>query len=267
MRLVPTSVGLWPMDGVFPLCPAMDTIGLMTNSASDAALICGTLDDKTVQYTRQLEGLRLGRPENHFFDNLDPQIKESIQYTMSMLNNSGIQFESIKFPEVEEVVELFSKMVPADLVTTLGRKRFLNERDILDPVLIDRLSPALDLSAVEYIRLVRRQNELTQIGAKRIEGLDGWICPTTPVLPVPVSLCESVEAASSFTFKALQNTRPANIYGYCSSTLPLKWQGSDLPIGVQLHCGPNEEPQLLSISLAVEQLVGTPQKPDITKFI
>ncbi|MBT8363627.1 MAG: amidase [Deltaproteobacteria bacterium] len=261
------SVGLWPMDGVFPLCPAMDTIGLMTNSASDAALICGTFNDKTVQYTRPLEGLRLGKPENHFFDNLDPQIQESIQYTMSMLNNSGIQFESIEFPEVEEVVELFSKMVPADLVTTLGRKRFFKERDILDPVLIDRLSTALDLSAVEYIRLVRRQNELTQIGAKRIEGLDGWICPTTPVLPVPVSLCESVEAASSFTFKALQNTRPANIFGYCSSTLPLKWQGSDLPIGVQLHCGPNEEAQLLSISLAVEQLVGTPQKPDITKFI
>ena len=157
-------------------------------------------------------------------------------------------------------------MVPADLLTTLGRERFVNERDILDPVLVDRLSPALELSAVEYIRIVRRQNELSQIGAKRLEGLDGWICPTTPVLPVPVSLCESVEAASAFTFKALQNTRPANIYGYCSSTLPLKWQGSDLPIGVQLHCGPNEEAQLLSISLAVEQLVGTPQKPDITKF-
>ena len=261
------SVGLWPMDGVFPLCPAMDTIGLMTNSASDAAYIYSTLTDKTVQHPRPLEGLLLGRPKNHFFNNLHPQIQKDTQKIIAMLNNSGVQFISIEFPEVEEVVELFSKMVPADLVTTLGPERFFNNRDVLDPVLIDRLSPALELSAVEYIRLLRRQKELARIGVKRIAGLDGWICPTTPVLPVPVSLCESVEEASAFTFKALQNTRPANIYGYCSSTLPVILQRSDLPVSMQLHCGSSEESKLLSISLAVEQLVGTPQKPDIGKFI
>ena len=112
------SVGLWPMDGVFPLCPAMDTIGLMTNSASDAAYIYSTLTDKTVQHPRPLEGLLLGRPKNHFFNNLHPQIQKDTQKIIAMLNNSGVQFISIEFPEVEEVVELFSKMVPADLAVS-----------------------------------------------------------------------------------------------------------------------------------------------------
>jgi aspartyl-tRNA(Asn)/glutamyl-tRNA(Gln) amidotransferase subunit A len=264
-----TSAGLWPTDGVLPLCPTMDTIGLMTNSACDAAYIFSALTAKPLQHERPLKGLRLGIPQKHFFNNLDPHIQKAFQKSKAALKEAGVEFISIELPEVDEAVAIFSNMVPADLATTLGRKNFLNAQDILDPVLVDRLLPGMELSAVEYIRMLRRQNELTQIGAKRMAGLDGWICPTSPVLPIPVSSCEDATTAAAFTFKALQNTRPANIYGYCASTLPVSNQGSGstLPIGLQIHCAPHQEIRLLRISQAVEQIIGIPQKPDVTELV
>jgi aspartyl-tRNA(Asn)/glutamyl-tRNA(Gln) amidotransferase subunit A len=263
------SVGLWPTDGILPLCPAMDTIGLMTNSACDAAHIFSALTAKPIQHARPLKGLRLGIPHKHFFNDLDPHIQKAFQDSQAKLKEAGAEFVSIELPEVDEAVAIFSNMVPADLATTLGRERFLNAQDILDPVLVDRLLPGMELLAVPYIRMLRRQNELTQIGATRMAGLDAWICPTTPVLPRPVSSCDDAATAGAFTFKALQNTRPANIYGYCASTLPVNHQDSRsaLPVGLQIHCAPQQEAQLLSISQAVEQVIGIPKKPDVTELI
>lgn len=263
------SVGLWPTDGIFPLCPTMDTIGLMTNSAYDAALIFSALTAKPFQHGPLIKGLRLGIPQKHFFNNLDPLIQEAFQVTKAELIEAGVEFTTIELPEVDEAVEIFSSMVPADLAATLGRERFLNGQDILDPVLVDRLLPGMELSAMKYIRMLRRQNELTQIGAARIAGLDAWICPTTPVLPMPVSSCDDAAKAGAFTFKALQNTRPANIYGYCASTLPISNQGSGstLPVGLQIHCAPQQEARLLCISQAVEQVTGIPKKPNVTELV
>ena len=263
------SVGLWPTDGILPLCPVMDTIGLMTNSACDAAHIFSALTAKPIQQVRSLKGLRLGIPQKHFFNDLDPHIQKAFQNSKMELMEAGVEFVSFELPEVDEALEIFSGMVPADLATTLGREKFLNAQDMLDPVLIDRLLPGLELSAVKYIRMLRRQNELTQIGATRMAGLDAWICPTTPVLPVPVSSCDDAAKAGAFTFKALQNTRPANIYGYCASTLPVNNQGSGsaLPVGMQIHCAPQQEARLLCISQAVEQVTGIPQKPDVTELV
>ena len=264
-----TSVGLWSTDGVLPLCPTMDTIGLVANSACDAGYIFSSLTAKPIQDAQQLNGLRLGIPQQHFFNDLDTHIKNAFQKIKMMLEEAGVEFVSIELPEVDEAVAIFSHMIPADLATTLGRENILNAQEILDPVLVDRLIPGMKLSAVEYIRMLRRQNELMQIGNKRMAGLDAWICPTSPVLPIPVSSCKDATTAAAFTFKALQNTRPANIYGYCASTLPISSQvsGSALPIGLQIHCAPQQEVRLLRLSQAVEEVIGMPQKPDVTEFV
>jgi aspartyl-tRNA(Asn)/glutamyl-tRNA(Gln) amidotransferase subunit A len=38
-----TTLGLWPVDGVFPLAPDLDTIGPLTRTAEDAAIVWATL--------------------------------------------------------------------------------------------------------------------------------------------------------------------------------------------------------------------------------
>ncbi len=62
-----TSTGLWPLDGVLPLCPDMDTLGLLANSAADAALAYSVLSDVPLPLTgKSPEGITLGVPTRHF---------------------------------------------------------------------------------------------------------------------------------------------------------------------------------------------------------
>jgi aspartyl-tRNA(Asn)/glutamyl-tRNA(Gln) amidotransferase subunit A len=262
-----TSVGIWPLDGVFPLCPAMDTIGLLTGSAADAALVFNTLTGVPIPSAQPLKGLRIGRPSDFFFDDLDPEVQECVDKAMAQMESAGVEFINVEFPEAGEAAELFSKMVPADLVATLGSERVREGRDIMDPVAIDRISGGMDMKAVEYIQMARRQKDVEQIGLRRMSGLEAWIAPTTPTLPVPVHSCKSVERAVMFNGRALRNTRIGNMYGFCASTIPIHGPGGKLPVGIQIHCRPNREALLLSISLAIENLIGPQDKPDIGALV
>jgi len=262
-----TTVGLWPLDGVFPLSPTMDTLGIFTNSAADAALVFEALTGEPILSVTSLKGLRTGKSEQYFFDDLDHDVEFCIENTLSQIADKGVDFIRVEFPESIEVGEIFSKMVPADLLATLGQEHFLESRENIDPVVIDRVSQALDLKAIDYIRLRKQQKELENIGRNRMKDLDTWISPTTKTLLIPIAECSSIEKATDFISRALNLTRFGNVYGFCASTIPLYDCGADFPVGLQLHCGPNEDAKLLSISVAFEQLLGTAPKPDVADFL
>ncbi|MCA1769688.1 MAG: amidase, partial [Halomonas sp.] len=43
-----TTHGIWPLDGIFPLCPPLDTVGLLTGTVSDASAAYSALTGNTV---------------------------------------------------------------------------------------------------------------------------------------------------------------------------------------------------------------------------
>ena len=65
-----TSIGLLPTDGVFPLSPTLDTLGPLTRTAADAAIIHAIMTDSDIPLAKPLKGLRLGKPTTFFFDDL-----------------------------------------------------------------------------------------------------------------------------------------------------------------------------------------------------
>jgi len=257
-----TSTGLWPLAGVLPLCPDMDSLGLFTKSAADAALVYGIISGVPLPPVgRPVAGLVLGVPQHDFFDNLHPSVTTCTETMMRHLSDAGADLVPVELPEVKESVEIFAHLVPSDLLATIGRDRFLAQGNRMDPVVIDRLSHALDLSAESYVVMRRRLIELSERGAERLRGLDGLIAPTTPLVPVPVEECAETEAAVAFIARSLQNTRPGNIYDFCAATLPVGHlcDGND-PVGFQIHCPHGEDSRLLSLCMAIEDLVGMPAK-------
>lgn len=62
-----TSVGLWSNAGGFPLAPHLDSIGLLTKSASDAAIAFAELTGEPPIRPARLDALRFGEPTSYFF--------------------------------------------------------------------------------------------------------------------------------------------------------------------------------------------------------
>jgi aspartyl-tRNA(Asn)/glutamyl-tRNA(Gln) amidotransferase subunit A len=85
-----------------------------------------------------------------------------------------------------------------------------------------------------------------------MQACDAWITPTTPLLPGPLEDYSSIDAALAWNRRALRNTRPGNVFDQCGVSLPLRGNGADLPVGLQISCAPAQDGKLLAIARAIE---------------
>jgi aspartyl-tRNA(Asn)/glutamyl-tRNA(Gln) amidotransferase subunit A len=262
-----TTVGLWPTDGVFPLSPDLDSIGPMTRSAADAALVFAALTGQPVPQARPLRGLRLGRPGNYFFDNLEKQVEQCLEAALAALAEAGAEIVPVEVPEAPEREKYFPVALPADLITVLGRERFVEGRDAIDPIVAARGDIGLDVGAPEYNRLQRRRRELCDSVNERFRGLDGWLTPTIARVTVPLSDFDDLEEGMKLTLAITQATQPVNLLALCSTSTPIQQLGAQLPVGLQVVCPGGGDADALSIALAIEDVVGSPPHPDLSGFL
>ncbi len=247
------TAGTWPTDGVFPLSTTLDSIGYFSRTARDAALIFSALSGGPLAAPRPVRGLRLGKPVNHYFDDLGSDVAGAMQFALERLEESGVEIVPIEVPEAAEVASVFLPIVGVELVATLGAERFRQARELLDPVVWSRGAPLLDYPAAEYVIRRRRHEALCRIAAGRMQGLDAWITPTTPDVPLPAAGLDTLEKTAAWIARGLHCTRPGNLFGQCGVSIPIP--GTALPIGVQLMGAPGEDAALLAIAQGVEAVL------------
>jgi aspartyl-tRNA(Asn)/glutamyl-tRNA(Gln) amidotransferase subunit A len=260
--------GLWSNDGIFPLSPTLDTIGFLTASAADAALVFATIEKRPVPEPVSLRKLRLGLPSNHFFDALSPAVDKAMTATLSRLGGEGVDFVTVELPGVEARDQRFRPMVSAELIAVLGRERFVAARGTMDSDVWQRTASGLEVMADEYARLLWRHQHLSQVvGQQMMAGLDGWVVPTSHLTAEPVSDLINTPVGLQYTADVGRNTWPASIYGNCATSSPLPVTNGSLPVGLQIVCAGSHEAGLLSIARALEELQGVPTVPDVSPFL
>lgn len=260
-----TTVGLWPTDGVFPLSPTLDSIGPLTRNAGDAALIHAVITGEDIPLPVRPEGLRLGRPTNFFFEDLDDQVAATVDAAIVALSAAGVEIVDIEIPEAAERGRLFPAIVPPELIARLTPEVFERARGEMDSVTAMRAAHGLEVSAVEHLSAQYRRLELERIAAQRFEDLDGWIAPTCPFLPMPVENLQHPEEAAR-SMHASRNTQPGNVFKLCAASLPIHQFGASLPVGLQLMCPSGDDARMLSIAMALESVLGTGKAPDLAGF-
>ncbi len=261
-----TTVGLWPTDGVFPLAPQLDSIGPLTRSAADGAIVFAALTGQPVPVSAPLRGLRLGRPERYYFDNLDADVEARTSAALTALEKAGVEIVPMDVPEASEREGYFPVALPACLIACLGRERFLAGRHKIDPVVAMRGDRGLEVSADTYIRLERRREALCRIAADRMKGLDGWVSPSAALVAPTVAQFDDPDVGLGLALAITQDSQPGNLFGQCGTSTPLQTSGSGLPVGLQIVCAAGRDAKVLSIALAVEAVVGMPTWPDVSGF-
>jgi aspartyl-tRNA(Asn)/glutamyl-tRNA(Gln) amidotransferase subunit A len=258
----------WACDGVFPMSPAMDSLGIFTSGAHDAAAVEAALAGRALRTPADVAGLRLAWPVRHFMDNLDTAVADSFELALQRLREAGARIVEIDVPEAAEIDAIFRSLVPADVVAFLGRERIERQADRLDPVAASRLSGAGGLSADEYARMASRRQALVKLMADRAPDADAWITPTVPQVPHPVAEFSSLDSIAAWNRLATQNTRPGNLFDQCGISLPIQHlRGGSLPVGLQLCAPSGTDEALLRTACAVEDLLGRPDPADMRAFV
>ncbi|GAC1436032.1 MAG: amidase [Burkholderiaceae bacterium] len=248
----------WPCDGIFPLSPALDSVGVLTHSAADAVLIEAAFAGRDIGLIPNLERLTFAVPTTHFLDDLEDDVATCFTEALRRLRDAGVRLVPIELPEAAEIDPVFGGMVPADLLAFLGKDRIARQGDQLDPVARQRLAHAVDQSSDAYQACAARLGTLRQIIDNRLAGVDAWLSPTVPCLPAPTAGFDTVASVAAWNRHSTRNTRPGNLFGNCGVSLPVHHLGAALPVGLQLCATGGRDAALLGMAMAVEQALGRP---------
>lgn len=261
------TAGRWPLEGIVPLSPTLDTPGFLARSVAEAAVVFEAIDARctgrmakpTIE-AADLTGLRLGLCESHFWTDCPGDIAETVRGSLGELERAGVRLVPCDLPETEEAFELFKLggVVSSELMAFL-KSELAEWIDTLDPNIAYRISGALELDSEEIGRRRNRMADLTSSAAARLHDIDALVSPTVAITAPKLEEVADVKAYSAANGKALRNTCIANVLGLCALTLPAGLDGSGIPVGLQLMGPGNGEERLLAIALAFERCLGTPR--------
>ncbi|MBI4206856.1 MAG: amidase [Betaproteobacteria bacterium] len=251
------SAAAFPLEGIFPLSPTLDSPGVFTATARDAVTVWNALTAADIRADRPLNALRLGKPAPLFYEELDPEVARALDAALKRLERAGATIVAVKVPEVGEFEAVFGRIVPVELIDILGRERVRHNLDVFDPVTRARFSAVLDAPTEDCKAARARQAALRDAVHARMGECDAWITPTTPLVPGPLASYGTLEAALAWNRRALRNTRPGNVFDQCGVSLPLP--GTALPVGLQVLCPAMADRNLLSIACAIEAALSSPE--------
>ena len=257
----------WPTEGVFPLSKSMDSLGVFSSRAADAAFVEAALRGDAPAQPPPANRLALGVPTEHFFNNIDSDVRACFDEATKRLRARGVQLVPVPVPEAIEQEALFARLLPVEWLAFFGRERFVANRQNMDPVVQARAGVGLDVAADEYVRYEQRRKQLIALMRERMRGLDAWITPTVVVVPGPLADYDTVDKAAAWNKLTAQNTRPANMFAQCGISLPIHQLCGTLPVGLQLCGAPGADAHLLEVASTVEDVLGRPPIAHVEAFV
>lgn len=262
-----TTVGLWPTDGAFPLEPNTDSIGLLTRTAQDAAIAFDALNarinpsSQTHNASINPGQLTLGVPDNYFLDGVDSEIKIAFERALSGFEASGVKQVSLRVPDVDGRERYFPVAMPAHLLAWLGEEFFLDHQKLIDPIIRARIDKGIGIKAHHYLTLAEERQRHIETAKSLFDQVDVIVSPTTQAPPQKLSELEDPDMAMQAALGMTRNTQPANYFDWCAVTLPMGTNLDGLPLGLQLNGQGNSDSKLLSIAVALENLLDPSPQP------
>lgn len=246
-----------PTDGAFPLSYSIDSIGPIARSVEACARADSVMAGESYALLEPppLAGLRVGVVEGMPVENLDETVAKRFPQALDVLKRAGARLSNETVSQIDGMVQVNSKggVQPAEAFT-VHRDLLSRRADEIDPNVRLRLERARNVSAADYIDMVRDRARLICSMDARIADLDVLVWPTTPI--VAPTMVE-VAAADDFARKnamLLRNTVIVNFFDLCAITIPMRRDGG-LPTGLMLVARNGHDHRLFRIAAAVERLL------------
>jgi len=245
-----------PTQGAFPLSYSIDSIGPIARSVEACARADAVMANETYVPLEPvpLAGLRIGVAEDYPLENLDETVDLKFSDAVARLNKAGAHISEEKLALLDEMVQVNSKggVQPAEAFA-IHRDLLSRRADAMDPNVSVRLERARNISAADYIDMVRERARLIRMMDIRIADVDVLAWPTTPMVAPTM---QEVAAPDEFARKnamLLRNTVIVNFFDLCAISVPIP-RGSGLPAGFMLVARNGQDQHLFRIAAAVERL-------------
>jgi aspartyl-tRNA(Asn)/glutamyl-tRNA(Gln) amidotransferase subunit A len=263
-----STVGRISRFGVFPLSWTLDSVGPLTRSVEDAALVYQILqgedarDDSTIGIRPEdvlgslkagAKGLRIGIPQHAFFDKLDPEVEKAVLAAAEVFRDLGATVENVPYPEAEAVSKMASYVNGVE-AAVIHEERIATKLDLMDPVVGPRMLGERDYLATDYVKMLQELKALRASQMETLRDVDVVLSPSTRIPAMPVATVdESMEVYLDYAGQYMANTNIGNRLGLCGLSINCGFTSKGLPIGLLLNGKPFAEATVLRAGYAYEQ--------------
>lgn len=226
------GAGALRTDGVFPLAPSLDRVGLITADSVDAGLAFGAIPG-VARTPWPVAGLRVGRLRDEIFDAADPEVTAAVDRAAERLRAAGAEVVDVHLPRAAELAALYPRIsgpeaaaVHAELVAARGAD--------YTPGVRGRIQAHLGDGAVDYIAALRTRAELrteTDRMLRHAQGITALLAPTAGVR-APLIGQEEI-AGNSVRAELLRMCAPLSVLATAAISVPAP-DVDGLPIGIQI---------------------------------
>ena len=261
-------------QGVVPMCWSMDTVGPMTRTVEDCAIVLEAIagyEDGDVTSSRTpvsdyrecirdgVRGLRVGLPREMLdFDGLDPEVGDAVQKVAGVLEELGASSDELSLPTVPHSGAAF--IAVADTDAAAFHSMWLRSRgDDYDWNTRTRLEAASLLPASAYIKAQRARSLIRR---ELLEALDRFDVLLAPASNRTAPSIESGTGRPGGHYEGQRDmarrrlTSPASLAGLPALSVPCGFSEEGLPIGFQLIGKPFDEATLFRVGHAYESATG-----------
>lgn len=261
--------------GVWPVSASLDTVGPMTRTVADCALMLGTIagydpadqtssrravPDYLAALPRSLRGLKVGVVQHPLAEYVMTDIAHALTHARSVFQQFGMEVLDVTVPMLRHSAAIYTTIVSADAYN-VHAAMLRQQPQAYGPMVRQRYTLGALIPAADYLQAQRARFLLCRQFAEVLRQVDVLLMPTT------LTPAESVQGATQEiihidgrplpkTLAASRLTQAFNLTGLPALSLPCGLSEQGLPLGLQLAGRPFDEATLFAVGHAYEQQTG-----------
>jgi len=265
------TYGLVSRNGVFPLSWTLDHVGPLAKTPYDCGVILnsisgydssdkGSIASESFNFNENMEksakGIRIGIPEEYFFDDLDSEVEDKIKYSVKFLEDRDAVVKNISVPWVKYGRSLNLLITSAEALT-IHEKWLKTNRNEYDPQVKSRLLAAVSIRSNDYLKALKAKQWFQKQMNNIFNDIDLILTPTIPILATDIN--EGIndnDCSQKLTGARLPLfTSIFNVTGHPSLSVNAGFSKNGLPIGLMLSGRHLEDNLVLQVGEIISDMV------------
>lgn len=256
-----TTVGRISNHGILPLSDTLDTVGPLTRSVEDAALMYAAMagpdpaDPATyrpppleaqVDLRTGVAGLQLGILGADEREGIDAEVLAAYDAACKTLEDQGARLAEARLPDsFPNYLEQTGKIIAAEGYSV--HQDWIEDKEIpFDKHVRARILAGRDITAADYVSVLKRRRAVQREIDAVLKDYAALLTPTTPIPAAPLSEVDEAKTPLS------RFTRAVNYLDRCALALPCGFTEGGLPISLQIVGRRYDEAGVLRIGRAYE---------------
>ncbi len=251
--------------GCLPLGITLDHVGPIARTVRDVEAVYEAIGGNTLSVVPDVPDLRVGVPENFFFDRLAPEVMAAIRHAVQTLAALGAEVKEVRVPDMEELNAIGRLTLSAEASSVWRRQLALRPQDFGEDVRA-ALEQGCKVLATDYLEAQRRRRLVSRKLAALWSEVDCLLTPVTPTTAPRIgeTMIRIGGIEEDLRVGSTRLVRPFNVLGWPALAMPCGFSDAGLPIGVQLVAPPYCEGTLFMAGSVLEDALDlTARRPAI----